>query len=72
MRTFPTVIAANIQIQMDALGINQAEVCRRTGMRKSHLSEIMRGHNTHPSVWTMARIASAFGCKVDDLICVGE
>jgi hypothetical protein len=32
----------------------------------------MRGHNPHPSVWTMARIASAFGCKVDDLISVGE
>ena len=72
VRIFPTVIAANIQIQMDMIGINQAEVCRRTGMCKSHLSEIMNGHTTHPSVWTMARIASAFGCRVDDLISVGE
>ncbi len=67
-----TVIGHNVLYRIHALGITQAEVCRRVGMCKSHLSEIVNGHTSHPSVWTMARIASALGCRVDDLISVGE
>jgi transcriptional regulator with XRE-family HTH domain len=64
----PTIIGANISRKLHAQGITQAEVCRRTGMCKSMLSEIINGHTSHPSVWTMVRISEALGCRVDDLV----
>lgn len=63
-----SVLGANISRKLHAQGITQAEVCRRTGMSKSTLGKIVNGHQRHPSVWTVVRIATALGCRVDDLI----
>lgn len=65
-----TVIGHNIQYRMREQGLQLTELARRANMRKGQLSEIANGKNGHPSVWTMAKIASGLGCKVDDLISI--
>jgi transcriptional regulator with XRE-family HTH domain len=67
-----TVIGHNIQYRMREQRLTLTELARRSNMRKGQLSEIANGKNSHPSVWTMAKIASGLGCKVDDLITVGS
>ncbi len=67
-----TVIGHNIQYRMREQRLTLTELARRSNMRKGQLSEIANGKNGHPSVWTMAKIASGLGCKVDDLITVGS
>jgi transcriptional regulator with XRE-family HTH domain len=63
-----SVIGANICRKLHAQGLRQKDIVSRTGMCKSHVSEIINGHNRHPSVWTAQRIADALGCRVDDLL----
>lgn len=63
-----TIIGHNIKVMLKRNNLRQADVVRRTGMPKSHLSEIVNGHTSHPSVWTCVRIAEALQCSVDDLV----
>lgn len=50
-------------------GITQTELARQLGMDLSYLSEIERGL-ANPSVGVMARIASAIGLDLCDMICI--
>jgi transcriptional regulator with XRE-family HTH domain len=63
-----TIIGHNIKRLMAKHRVRQVDIVARTGMCKSHLSEIMNGHTTHPSVWTCVRIAEAIGCSLDELV----
>jgi DNA-binding Xre family transcriptional regulator len=63
-----SIIGHNIKTLLNRRAMKQADVVRRTGMLKSHLSEIINGHNRHPSVWTCAKIAEALRCSIDDLV----
>jgi transcriptional regulator with XRE-family HTH domain len=66
-----TVIGHNVTYRMREQRITLTELARRSNMRKGQLSGIANGKNSHPSVWTMAKIASGLGCTVDDLISIG-
>lgn len=63
-----TIIGHNIKVMLKRRSMKQDDVVRRSGMQKSHLSKIINGHTTQPSVWTCAKIAEAIGCSIEDLV----
>lgn len=47
-------------------GLPQAELARRTGLHRVHLSKIERGERT-PTIETLKKLANALGVTLDDL-----
>ena len=60
-------IASRIRSTRKAHGLTQAEIARRTGMHRPNIARIERGRQT-PSTDTVARLASAIGCEMADLL----
>lgn len=50
---------SKIKSVMDAKGISQAELSRRTGIAPPHISRILSGDRTDPNLSTAERIAVA-------------
>ena len=56
-----------IREQRETRGISQAELARRIGMTRQHLS-LLEGQQKVATVETLLRLAREFGCTVDALI----
>lgn len=67
------IIGQNIRAYRKARGWSQAELAYRCGMSRGQMNDLER-RVQHASVWTLKRIADAFGCilLVDDLITTSE
>jgi predicted transcriptional regulator len=52
----------------EALGITPAEAARRAGMKPQQWNSLERGWVRDPQISTLARVAAALECRVDDLI----
>jgi DNA-binding Xre family transcriptional regulator len=63
-----SIIGHNLQRLLIEKGLRPVDVVRRSGICKSHVSEIMNGKITHPTIWTCVRLAEAIGCSLDDLV----
>lgn len=63
-----SIIGHNIQRLLDEKGLRPVDIVRRSGLCKSHISELMNGKTTHPTIWTCVRIAEAIGCRLDELV----
>lgn len=48
-------------------GISQAELSRRCGLSKSHLSQMERGANENPSLDSLVRLSRGLGVPIDYL-----
>jgi len=51
-----------------ALGWNQAELARRSGLTQATVSRIESGKVTNPGILEVKKIADAFGTTIDNLI----
>lgn len=58
----------NIKERREALGISQNELARRSGVKQATISDIENEKTTQPWIGTLAKIAAALGCTVEDLI----
>lgn len=56
-----------INKSMISNGINQAELCRKTGMGSSKVSQILQGKTTDPRLSTVLKIADALDVSLDYL-----
>lgn len=63
-----SILSYNLKCLMIKHNVRQADIVAKTGMCKSHIYEIVMGHNRRPSIWTCVRIAEAIGCSLDDLV----
>jgi DNA-binding Xre family transcriptional regulator len=63
-----SIIGHNIKALIARKGVRQGEIAVKARIRESHLSDLVNGRSTHPSVWTCAKIAKALGCSIDDLV----
>lgn len=57
-----------IQNRREAEGLTQDELSDRAGLAYSTLAKIERGVVKNPSVFTIAAIAEALGCEIDELL----
>jgi transcriptional regulator with XRE-family HTH domain len=57
-----------IRRKCDEAGISLAELARRTGLSYTYVHALALGKRTNPGIKTLRRIASAIGCRVEDLI----
>lgn len=57
-------LMARIEKEMEASGISQGEIARRTGMQRTNVNHIMRRKNI-VSIEMLVRIAEAIGLKVE-------
>jgi len=63
------LLGACLQWEMDLNGgITQTDLARKSGVSKGVINNIIKGRSTHPSVWTMARLAKALRCSIDSLV----
>lgn len=60
-------IARAIVARAAEIGWSQAELVRRSGLKKTTLASIYQGKVTHPRADTMRALARAFACRVEDL-----
>ena len=63
-----SIIGHNIQRLLAERGMRPVDVVKKSGICKSHLSEMMNGHTTHPTIWTCVRLAEAIGCDLNELV----
>jgi transcriptional regulator with XRE-family HTH domain len=66
-RLQPGLVGRNIVRIRERLGLRQAELAERAGLRKSTLSNLERGQNQQPTAATLAKIAAALDVPVDAL-----
>ncbi len=59
-----TFVGNNLRIAIDALGLSQAEFCRRTGIAPNKLSNYLRGDNYPDPIW-LVRVCDEFGLTTD-------
>lgn len=59
-----TFVGNNLRVAIDALGISQAEFCRRTGIAPNKLSNYLRGDNYPDPIW-LVRVCDEFGLTTD-------
>jgi hypothetical protein len=59
-----TFVGNNLRIAIDALGLSQAEFCRRTGIAPNKLSNYLRGDNYPDPMW-LVRVCDEFGLTTD-------
>jgi len=57
-----------IRERRERLGMSQIELAARSGVKQSVISDIENNKTTRPRIDTVASIARALGCTVDDLI----
>jgi transcriptional regulator with XRE-family HTH domain len=61
-------LTAKIRQGMERLGINQAELARRSGITRSALTQILAGDRRNPTTPVLMSIAEVLGVSVDYLI----
>lgn len=49
------------------VGLSQAELAQRTGIRQPHLSRLENGRHATASVETLTRLAQALGVSLDEV-----
>jgi transcriptional regulator with XRE-family HTH domain len=49
-------------------GMTQGDIVRATGLERSYVSNLEAGKIKHPRIYTVDKIAMAFGMKLSDLI----
>ena len=59
-----TFVGNNLRLAIDALGLSQAEFCRRTGIAPNKLSNYLRGDNYPDPIW-LVRVCDEFGLTTD-------
>lgn len=62
-----TVIAKNIQTELERSNINQKELAERSGVSGSYISQIIHGKR-EPSVKMLKKISSALNCSLAELL----
>ena len=48
-------------------GLTSAELSRRSGLTKSHISQLERGRNNNPTLKSVVPLARVLGCSIDYL-----
>jgi transcriptional regulator with XRE-family HTH domain len=61
------IVALNVRLARQALGISQEELAERAGIDLSYESRIERGR-ANPSVEVLARLGEALGVKAAELL----
>jgi FMN phosphatase YigB (HAD superfamily)/transcriptional regulator with XRE-family HTH domain len=61
-------LGKKLQLARKRAGLTQQELCQKAGLSYSTLAKIERGAIKAPSVFTVARIASATGIVLEDLL----
>jgi len=61
------VIATRIREARQAAGLSQAALERRTGIRRTYLSDLEL-HKRVPTLETLSRLADGLGCQIVDLL----
>ena len=57
-----------IRVRRERLGMTQNDLAMKAGVKQSVLSDIENLKTAWPRIDTIAKIAKALGCTVDDLI----
>lgn len=57
-------VGNNLRLAISAIGISQAEFCRRTGIAPNKLSNYLRGDNYPDPIW-LVRVCDEFGLTTD-------
>ena len=66
--TMKRKILARIEKEMDAKGISQAEVGRRTDISRNHINAYFRARNLSLSFDRIFQIAEAVGLEIDIVV----
>ncbi len=61
-----------VALAIELVGKRQGEVAEALEMSQSHLSDICRGRFPNPQLSTLQKLASFFGCAIEDLFPVRE
>lgn len=61
-------ISELIQVHLDARGMTAAELARKSGVSKGHMSHLINGHRTDPGVGVIAALAAAMDIPPGALI----
>lgn len=61
-------LAEQVRNRRKALGLTLREVEKRSGVPYTHISSFEHGHQSNPTLQTLAGLAEAFGCRPEDLI----
>jgi transcriptional regulator with XRE-family HTH domain len=66
---YPRVLdAAQLQRRRIAAGMSQNDLAQASGYTSGYVSMMERGLRTAPSAHALARLASALGCSITDLM----
>ena len=49
-------------------GFKQSVLARKAGVKEETLSQILNGNTKNPGIYTVAKIADALNCSIDELI----
>ncbi len=53
---------------MEAKQITRAELARRTGIKAPHITRLLSGERSDPTLSTVERVAAALRCSISRLI----
>lgn len=59
---------AKIKARMDAIDMSRAELARRTGIARPHITRLLSGERPDPNLSTAERIATALKCPLAKLL----